>query len=417
MRPPFIAAVDKLGDEFSRAWAESDKDLSLFPSLAESALRTFPNITPNYAELAGWIFRDEGVPLPLDSSESFGEPPITIYRTDDFVVDIYFWFSVNTSIHSHGFRGAFRVLQGAALEAEFSPRNLKDLDFQKPIHLDPVDLKGISVLRPGDVRRIDPQGEFIHEVCHCYKPQITLCLRTYDEEIIQHTHIAPNILFQQLDSMPYAHHKVLSVVEAAEKAGEADAEEIYRFWLESLPELELLAHHRKPQFFTEDRWKRIRQDRIREYPWGVSFLSAEAVEAITMIDFTKLDTPADRAVAFLLKYQQRLVDYETVLQKDFQMQTPLEQQIERLMELFWGNSIYAKRLNESAQELVRMAMRGWDSAQMEAKILSEYEPGLSPSIVANDLREFFRDLASDPLYRNLLQQHRRISEGIRALAR
>jgi len=97
---PFLSFVQELGQDIQREWESFSFDLDSFPQIAASHLQGNLIPCPSFPELIEHFHPQANTCLPLDSNESFGQPPITLFRTDRFLIDVYFWFSLNTSFSS-----------------------------------------------------------------------------------------------------------------------------------------------------------------------------------------------------------------------------------------------------------------------------------------------------------------------------
>ena len=142
-------------------------DVSLTGTLAHVASGALPRIE-NYAytNYSGFY-------------NTFGQPPITIFNNEKFVVDIYFWMHADTSIHDHSFSGAFKVLHGRSLHEEFHIQKIKA--YSKDVLKTNVSRFKSESLKAGDTRAIIAGNEFTHRVIHLDKPTITLCIRTVND--------------------------------------------------------------------------------------------------------------------------------------------------------------------------------------------------------------------------------------------
>ncbi|RYZ85906.1 MAG: hypothetical protein EOP06_15505, partial [Proteobacteria bacterium] len=113
----------ELADQVQAEWATANFDLEVFPSIALKALETFKydsSASEFNSHVTGWLLGQQVLPTQINVHNTFGQPPITLFNNGKFVVDVYIWQNFDTSLHSHGFRGAFRVLFGKSLHEEFA---------------------------------------------------------------------------------------------------------------------------------------------------------------------------------------------------------------------------------------------------------------------------------------------------------
>ncbi len=117
------------------------------------------------------------MPEQRDLPGRFGDPPITLYNSPRFHIDIYFWLDGTTSIHQHAFCGAFQVILGSSLHSSYG------FDTKEVINsfteLGSIDLDHCELLNVGDVRKILAGREFIHSLFHLDQPSATIVVRTH----------------------------------------------------------------------------------------------------------------------------------------------------------------------------------------------------------------------------------------------
>ena len=118
-------------------------------------------------------------PKQFQPNGRFGQPPVTLFAHERFVIDAYFWHTATTSIHDHGFSGAFAVVEGSSLHARYSFKQTQTYsDFVSEGTLSQDDFE---LLKVGDIRPIQSGNGFIHSVFHLENPSLSLCVRTTGE--------------------------------------------------------------------------------------------------------------------------------------------------------------------------------------------------------------------------------------------
>ncbi len=140
-------------------------------------------------ELAQWILENE-LPEQLNIYNHFGQPPVTIYNNGIFVIDIYFWMHADTSLHSHAFSGAFKVLFGKSLHEEYEIKTKNK--YTHDIHLNEIKRVKSEILKPKDIREIKSGKDLNHRVVHLSSPTVTLCIRTVKDFTIPQWHYFDN---------------------------------------------------------------------------------------------------------------------------------------------------------------------------------------------------------------------------------
>jgi hypothetical protein len=170
-------AFSELGDKIEAAWCDADFSEEKFPSIAAEFLRNegMPSKVTAW-EVLEWGLRQIQMPRQMDVHASFGDPPITLYTAPKFHIDVYFWFDGTTSIHQHGFCGAFQVLHGSSIHSWY------DFELKEKINvfteIGDIRLKTCELLDTGAVQEIWPGRRYIHGLFHLDSPSATICVRT-----------------------------------------------------------------------------------------------------------------------------------------------------------------------------------------------------------------------------------------------
>lgn len=147
-----------------------------FPELAAEALAKFPvpaNIGIEF--MANWALGRDKLPEQVNFHSGFGEPPLVVYEEPRFFAEVLFWFHGRTSIHSHGFYGAYQVLAGYSIEAEFAYHRREEPE--PGLQLGELEPMALRLITPGEITRILPEEAFIHTVMHMGSPSLTLVIR------------------------------------------------------------------------------------------------------------------------------------------------------------------------------------------------------------------------------------------------
>jgi hypothetical protein len=169
---------NKLGADVEYLWRDKNYDESLFPAIAGKALRE-ANLPEKLSawEVIEWTLNETNLPDQRDLHAGFGDPPITLYNSSRFHVDVYFWLEGTTAVHQHGFCGAFQVLLGSSIHSWY------DFDLQEKINvfteIGNVNLKTVDLLTVGDVQEIAAGREYIHGLFHLEQPSATIVVRTH----------------------------------------------------------------------------------------------------------------------------------------------------------------------------------------------------------------------------------------------
>ena len=143
----------KIGREVEKLWRDKNYNETLFPAVAAQALQDF-NLPEKVSawEMISWAMGEINLPEQRDIPGRFGDPPITLYNSPRFHIDIYFWLDGTTSIHQHAFCGAFQVILGSSIHSsyEFEAKEIINTFTE----LGNIDLDHCELLKVGDVRKI-----------------------------------------------------------------------------------------------------------------------------------------------------------------------------------------------------------------------------------------------------------------------
>jgi predicted metal-dependent enzyme (double-stranded beta helix superfamily) len=190
-------AITTLGDDLA---AQMGATARPFHQLATDALeRSQLDERVDAHELLMSVASLSSIASQADLDSDFGEPALTLYSHPDFRIDALWWNHGTTSIHEHGFSGAFMVLQGTSFHTTFSfdaATVLMD-SFMTGV----VRRTRIELLSRGTVRTITAGSSLIHSVFHLGSPNVTLVVRTHRDDDVrtQFTYDRPFVAYN-----PYA---------------------------------------------------------------------------------------------------------------------------------------------------------------------------------------------------------------------
>ena len=169
---------NKLGAEVEILWRDKNYDEAFFPEIAAAALRK-ANLPAQISawDVMEWTMRQTFLPEQKDLYGKFGDPPITLYNSPRFHVDVYFWLEGTTAIHQHGFCGAFQVLMGSSIHSWYEFERSEVINTFT--ELGNMNLKLCELLSVGDVLPIDAGKQYIHGLFHLEQPSATIVVRTH----------------------------------------------------------------------------------------------------------------------------------------------------------------------------------------------------------------------------------------------
>ncbi|HEY0428189.1 MAG TPA: hypothetical protein VGC76_10445 [Pyrinomonadaceae bacterium] len=168
----------QLGAEIENLWRDKDYDENLFPEIAANSLRAARMHEKISAwQIIEWTLQETNLPVQQDVSGKFGDPPITLYNSPRFHIDVYFWLEGTTAIHQHAFCGAFQVLHGSSLHSWYDFERSESVNTFTEIGS--INLKLCELLTVGDVQPIWAGKQYIHGLFHLEQPSATIVVRTH----------------------------------------------------------------------------------------------------------------------------------------------------------------------------------------------------------------------------------------------
>ena len=172
-----MEVFNELGNKIDTAWRAVDYSEEKFPALAADFLRKegMPSKVTAW-EVLEWGLEQTQLPRQKDVHSNFGDPPVTLFTAPKFHIDVYFWFDGTTSIHQHGFCGAFQVLHGSSIHSWYDFERTEAINVFTEIGK--MSLKTCELLETGAVQEIWPGRQYIHGLFHLDSPSATICVRT-----------------------------------------------------------------------------------------------------------------------------------------------------------------------------------------------------------------------------------------------
>jgi hypothetical protein len=172
-----LPSIDALGGQVLRRWSAAEFDEAALPEIACEELRSarlHEQLTR--ADLIRCALETDRLPPQADLEARFGEPPLTLYVGPRFRIEALFWLDGTTSIHQHGFSGAFSVLEGSSIHSRytFSPR----VRAGQRASVGDLQLVDANLLRRGDTHPIAGGAGLIHGLFHLDRPSVTLVVRS-----------------------------------------------------------------------------------------------------------------------------------------------------------------------------------------------------------------------------------------------
>jgi hypothetical protein len=188
-----ILYVDDLGKRIERLWRQHSYSEEVFPALVLEALQQDPPAGKiDLGDIVDWAF-SSAQEFQQPRGKLFGDPPVMLFQAPRFYIEALFWNSSTTSIHEHGFTGAFTVLAGSSVHSHwrFSPERT----INSRMICGRLERISTEILRSGDMRPIFSGDRLIHQLFHLDQPSVTLVIRTYIDRnsLPQYNYLPPGL--------------------------------------------------------------------------------------------------------------------------------------------------------------------------------------------------------------------------------
>jgi len=205
---------EKLGRTVLERWREQNFSLEVFPELARSAIdESPPSQEVDLEELIHeFLGNDE---QPFQSQSGFGQPELVAFNDQRFYIQILFWLEGTTDIHQHEFSGAFHVMHGSSLHAEFDFENARSVT--PHLRIGDLRMKQIELLETGRTVPITSGRDCIHSLFHLDTPSVTVVVRTHHDPGTgpQYNYLPPHLAIDPLhaDALTMRRKQLLGVLE------------------------------------------------------------------------------------------------------------------------------------------------------------------------------------------------------------
>jgi hypothetical protein len=170
-----LKPFEDLGNRVAREWAQAVHSEDKFAEIATTALLESGVLTKMEPhEIVSWLVKSQQI--PRQSDKDFGQPPINVYVGEGFFIQALFWVDGTTSIHEHGFVGAFGVLCGSSVESTYSFTTEKVVS--ERLVVGHTRFLSSELLGRGDVQPIHSADKLIHSLFHLDRPSVSIVVRT-----------------------------------------------------------------------------------------------------------------------------------------------------------------------------------------------------------------------------------------------
>jgi hypothetical protein len=183
---------EALGRVVDSRWMAQQYDRDRLPDIACAALAELPPPRFTPLELLDYVRRAPVLPAQINIEYPFGEPPVCVFASHHFYIELLFWLNATTAIHQHAFRGAFHVLAGSSIHTRYDFR--ADDRVNDQIVLGDLAFRQAELLRVGQTRPIHAGSDLIHALFHLDRPSVTMVVRTVGgprESVAQYNYFPP----------------------------------------------------------------------------------------------------------------------------------------------------------------------------------------------------------------------------------
>ncbi|QOV89876.1 hypothetical protein [Humisphaera borealis] len=169
------AFFKQLGGIILERWKCENFSLAKFPDIACLALDERP--PAEHVDLGAFmrqfLFDDE---QPAQTDSDFGQPELIAFSHPRFYIQVLFWLDGTTAIHQHEFSGAFHVMHGSSIHAQYEFDNAQTVT--PYLRVGNVRMKHIELLETGRTVPIVSGSQDIHSLFHLDTPSISVVVRT-----------------------------------------------------------------------------------------------------------------------------------------------------------------------------------------------------------------------------------------------
>ena len=223
-----------LGRTVLAQWKQENFSLTAFPEIARTILEDRP--PAEHVDLSAFIreflMNDE---QPMQTNSGFGQPELVAYSHPRFYIQILFWLDGTTDIHQHEFSGAFHVMHGSSIHAQYEFANARTVT--PHFRLGDVRMKEIELLETGRTVPIVSGQNCIHSLFHLDTPSVTVVIRTQNDPGTgpQFNYLPPHVAMDPVfgDELTLRRKQLLDVLEHME------APDYVAIVLEMLEELDI----------------------------------------------------------------------------------------------------------------------------------------------------------------------------------
>lgn len=169
-----LSIFQQLGERVDQAYRRVNYDELRLPEIATKALTDTELPDFDFQVVAEFL---QQTMVAQDPGEEFSNLPVVVYNQPEFYIQLLVWNASTTTIHQHGFSGAFGVLHGSSIHTRYTFEERRRISSR--LLLGRAHFQNIELLKKGDVREIVPGGAGpFHALFHLDAPSVTAVIRT-----------------------------------------------------------------------------------------------------------------------------------------------------------------------------------------------------------------------------------------------
>ena len=212
-RTPMFPTIETVACEIEKAWVRVGHAEGDFGAIAANSLQRHLDL--DFSTVARRLF--EGAPLPEQRrlDQGFGQPALTLYYSERFVIEALCWHSGTPAIHQHAFNGAFRVATGQSMHSRYS---FVEHDRIAGISLGDLRLERVELLDRSSTVEIPRGLGLIHSAFHLDSPSMTVVARTHQTAEPELTYLPPGVAYDSAARSPTL-HKRLQLLDTLNQTG------------------------------------------------------------------------------------------------------------------------------------------------------------------------------------------------------
>ena len=400
-----IKEIEQLGKKVASLW-EKEKDKTAFSKIATTALKE-SQIHKHFSfeKFLQELWQTKELPQQLALYNSFGHPPITFYRDDNFLIDIYFWVAPDISVHSHCFEGAFTVLQGLSLQSQYRFDVAEDLDDE--MFLGDLILQHTKLIQVGEVQEILKGPEFIHQVWHLSYPTVSLAIRTLGNEKVktQRTYSKPHLSFYSHRPLSPILQKQLDTLLMLRRIHRSEEPHLLKVVSLLEPGLAFKFLHAYYNVLGEPPLiERVIANLPKLEKWATPFLTTLKHETETAFDMIEIPDLGERLLIAILNISTTREQSEALFDMVFPGQS-FEENVIKWFKALLGKKALRLEFNETAQDVFAYLFQGYSDDQIYEKLSAHYEIENDENF-KSDIRQCLDELTSSDLLKPLLPKFR-----------